>query len=174
MEDKGEQFIKNLNACQSRQIGANMIFITGGAYQGKEAYAREHFPGDYRIINAYHLKVREQLSAGEDPRKIAERLLAEECVAKQHPENKNTTEKETLVRDLTEKNLTEKNLTEKNLTEPKGTELVIISDEVGCGVVPVDDFERSYREAVGRVNCFFAERADQVIRVVCGIGIRIK
>lgn len=51
---------------------------------------------------------------------------------------------------------------------------VIISDEVGYGLVPVDAFERKYREAVGRVNCYFAKEAEQVIRVICGIGTKIK
>ena len=51
--------------------------------------------------------------------------------------------------------------------------LVIISDEIGYGLVPIDAFERKYREEAGRVNCFFARKAEQVIRVVCGIGTRI-
>lgn len=59
-----------------------------------------------------------------------------------------------------------KKFTDKNI--------VIVSDEIGYGLVPVDAFEREYREINGRVNCFFAEKAEQVIRVVCGIGTRIK
>lgn len=56
----------------------------------------------------------------------------------------------------------------------RNKDVVIISDEVGYGIVPTDSFERRYRETVGRVNCFFAGQAEQVIRVVCGIGTRIK
>lgn len=52
--------------------------------------------------------------------------------------------------------------------------LVIISDETGYGLVPVDAFERRCREETGRVNCFLAGKAEQVIRVVCGIGTKIK
>lgn len=51
---------------------------------------------------------------------------------------------------------------------------VVICDEVGCGVVPVDDNDRAWREAVGRACCALAERAERVIRVQCGIGIVIK
>ena len=40
--------------------------------------------------------------------------------------------------------------------------------------MPVDSFERKYRDVNGRVNCFLAENAEQVIRVICGIGKRIK
>lgn len=51
---------------------------------------------------------------------------------------------------------------------------IIISDEVGYGLVPVDAFERNFREQSGRVNCYFAGKASQVIRVICGMGMRIK
>lgn len=61
---------------------------------------------------------------------------------------------------------------EKLVEESK--EAIIISDEVGYGLVPMDAFEREYREMVGRVNCYLAEHAEQVIRIVCGIGTRIK
>ena len=51
---------------------------------------------------------------------------------------------------------------------------VIICDEVGCGIVPMDRAEREWREAVGRLCCYLAGRAEQVYRVFCGIGTRIK
>jgi adenosylcobinamide kinase/adenosylcobinamide-phosphate guanylyltransferase len=53
-------------------------------------------------------------------------------------------------------------------------DVIIIVDEVGCGVVPVDSFERLYRETVGRVSCTLAGKAKEVHRVVCGIGTVIK
>ena len=51
---------------------------------------------------------------------------------------------------------------------------VIVSDEVGCGVVPMLAEERAYREAVGRALCIIAGNSVSVTRVVCGIGVRIK
>ncbi len=51
---------------------------------------------------------------------------------------------------------------------------VIISDEIGCGIVPIDKYERLWREEVGRGLCEVAKRCDEVWRVFCGIGIRIK
>ena len=51
---------------------------------------------------------------------------------------------------------------------------VIISDEVGCGVVPVDRFEREWRETVGRICCLFAKNAEQVVRVFCGVPMVLK
>ena len=51
---------------------------------------------------------------------------------------------------------------------------VIVANEVGSGVVPVKAQERAFREAVGRALCVVAQQAQQVTRVVCGIGVRIK
>ena len=51
---------------------------------------------------------------------------------------------------------------------------VVISTEVGGGVVPVDAGERSAREAAGRLACLLAERADTVVRVFCGLPMAIK
>ncbi len=53
-------------------------------------------------------------------------------------------------------------------------DIIVISDEVGCGVVPIDKSEREYRETVGRVNCYLAKKAEEVVRVVCGIGQKLK
>lgn len=51
---------------------------------------------------------------------------------------------------------------------------VVVSDEVGSGVVPMEAEDRVFREAVGRVLCVIARNAEQVTRCVCGIGVRIK
>ena len=51
---------------------------------------------------------------------------------------------------------------------------VVVSDEVGSGVVPMEAEDRTFREAVGRVLCVIARNAEQVTRCVCGIGVRIK
>ena len=41
----------------------------------------------------------------------------------------------------------------------EGRDLVILCDEVGCGVVPIDPAQREWREAVGRVCCALAQKA---------------
>ncbi len=51
---------------------------------------------------------------------------------------------------------------------------VVVANEVGSGVVPVEKAERAYREAVGRALCVIAQNAETVTRAVCGIGVRIK
>lgn len=51
---------------------------------------------------------------------------------------------------------------------------ILVTDEIGYGIVPVDPFERQYRETAGRICCQAAGYASQVWRVCCGIGQRIK
>lgn len=51
---------------------------------------------------------------------------------------------------------------------------LITMDEVGYGIVPIDPADRAYRELVGYAGQRLAKEADQVHRVVCGIGTRIK
>ncbi len=59
------------------------------------------------------------------------------------------------------------------LTE-KNPEIIIIVNELGCGVVPVEPYDRKYREVTGRICCELARNANQVHRVICGIGTVIK
>lgn len=51
---------------------------------------------------------------------------------------------------------------------------IVISDEVGNGIVPLDPGEREYREGVGRLLTELAARAEEVERVICGIGQKLK
>jgi adenosylcobinamide kinase/adenosylcobinamide-phosphate guanylyltransferase len=53
-------------------------------------------------------------------------------------------------------------------------DVVIVTDEIGYGIVPVDKAEREYREVAGRICTRLAAEADEVYRVICGIGTRIK
>lgn len=56
----------------------------------------------------------------------------------------------------------------------KYPDCVIISDEVGNGIVPIEAFEREYRERTGRILVELAKKAERVERVICGIGQKIK
>ena len=56
----------------------------------------------------------------------------------------------------------------------KNQNAIIICDEIGNGIVPMDPFERVYRERTGRILVNLAAEALEVERVVCGIPQKIK
>lgn len=51
---------------------------------------------------------------------------------------------------------------------------VYVCTEMGCGVVPVDRFQREWREAAGRVCCALAAKASRVERIFCGLPMVLK
>ena len=51
---------------------------------------------------------------------------------------------------------------------------VIIANEVGCGIVPIDKKERDYREICGRILIRLAKMASHVYRMVLGIAEEVK
>lgn len=123
-----------------------MIFVTGGAYQGKTAYVTalsgnavtdgavckiNEIKGAM-IIKNYHLLVKRLIREGKDP------ILFTEKLCENNPE------------------------------------CIIIMDEIGCGIIPAEKSEREWREKVGRCGCIIAEKAETVIRVICGIPQAIK
>lgn len=51
---------------------------------------------------------------------------------------------------------------------------VIICEDIFCGVVPIDDTLRAWREACGRLMNDITPKADSVTRIFCGIPQRLK
>ena len=56
----------------------------------------------------------------------------------------------------------------------EGRERVLTADEIGCGIVPLDPFERDYREREGRFCQRAAAQAREVYRILCGLEMRLK
>lgn len=124
-----------------------MEMIIGGAYQGKTDYAKAKYPNLNWIDGA---------SGSEEELMIAQGVLDFQKYIREELKRCDD------VSDLAEKIIS------------RNPELVIVSQEVGYGVVPVDAFDRKYREAVGRVCTKLAAYSRKVTRVVCGIGTVIK
>ncbi|MFO8006788.1 MAG: bifunctional adenosylcobinamide kinase/adenosylcobinamide-phosphate guanylyltransferase [Candidatus Brocadiia bacterium] len=53
-------------------------------------------------------------------------------------------------------------------------DLILVTNEVGMGIVPADKQTRQYRDVLGRLNQEVAAAADEVVLMVCGIPMRLK
>jgi len=60
------------------------------------------------------------------------------------------------------------------LARHRATPAIIVTNEVGLGVVPATPLGRRYRDALGRANQLVAAAADEVILLVSGIDVPIK
>lgn len=119
-----------------------MEMIIGGAYQGKTAYARQRYP-ELEWVDGASVSETELMSAQGV-------LNFQDYIRRELKEDREVS-----------------NLAEGLINGNPG--LVIVSQEVGYGVVPVDAFDRKYREAVGRVCTKLAAYSQRVTRVTCGL-----
>jgi adenosylcobinamide kinase/adenosylcobinamide-phosphate guanylyltransferase len=55
-----------------------------------------------------------------------------------------------------------------------GCKVVIVTNEVGSGIVPENKLSREFRDIAGRVNQRIAKAADEVYLVVSGLPVKIK
>ncbi len=126
-----------------------MILVFGGAYQGKLDYVLK----TYRLTekDVYHCDM-ETMVINFDRRVIADLdkfVLA--CI---------------------KEGLDAKECLEDNLHRLQ--DKIVICDDISQGVVPVDKTERAWREMTGRCMTYLGQEAEEVIRVFCGIGSRVK
>lgn len=52
--------------------------------------------------------------------------------------------------------------------------LIVVTNEVGDGIVPADPLTRFYRDMLGRVNQNLASASDEVYLLVAGLPLRLK
>lgn len=133
------------NACEKER---NMILVTGGAGQGKLAWACEKL----------------QLSAEDSAVYHCESGLPESLAGIQVLDG---------VHHLVRACLTQGLPPERLVEELPAPGRILTLDEVGCGLVPMDAFERRYREAVGRLGEQLANKAEAVYRMTCGIAQKL-
>ena len=55
-----------------------------------------------------------------------------------------------------------------------GVTTVLVNNELGCGIVPMEHVSRLYRDLMGKINQAAAAEADEVYLSVCGITTELK
>ena len=61
----------------------------------------------------------------------------------------------------------------KNIKE-MDADLIIVSSELGAGLVPEAKLSRLFRDMHGKINQYIAKNADEVYYVIASIGVKIK
>ncbi|MCQ2417387.1 MAG: bifunctional adenosylcobinamide kinase/adenosylcobinamide-phosphate guanylyltransferase [Oscillospiraceae bacterium] len=123
-----------------------MILITGGAFQGKTAYTEAHFHYEITDGASCDLATIRHAQILNRYHETVRRLMAENMDA------------EAFTRNICAEN----------------PNCIVLIDEVGSGIVPMEKQERIWRESVGRCGCILAQHAHTVIRCICGIPVAIK
>lgn len=62
----------------------------------------------------------------------------------------------------------------RDACESVDSHVILVTNEVGMGVVPDNPGARLYRDLVGRCNQIVAAGADEVVLVSCGIPLKLK
>jgi adenosylcobinamide kinase/adenosylcobinamide-phosphate guanylyltransferase len=58
--------------------------------------------------------------------------------------------------------------------ERANARFIIVTNEVGLGIVPADEVSRLYRDLLGKANQILSDYVDEVILMVAGIPVTIK
>lgn len=126
-----------------------MIMITGGAFSGKKDYAKKRFGfSDEEILNGENCSL--------------EAVFSAKCIA----------DFQLIVKRLLEENADVQTFTERLCKENPNA--VVIINEIGAGIIPLEKSDRIWREETGRSGCLIARNSSEVIRLACGIPTTIK
>lgn len=126
-----------------------MTMITGGAFQGKRDFVMEHLGlQEIDILNGENCDF--------------DKVFFAKCVCDYH----------LFIGRLINEKIDPLEFTEKLCRENR--DIIIIMNEIGCGIIPLEKGERIWREQVGRAGCIIAKNSSDVIRICCGITTKIK
>lgn len=145
---KQEENIMQKEAREHNRVSpASLKMVTGGAYQGKRKFA-ERIYGTLQWADGANCPLEDLYTCGG--------IFHFEAYIKRRMQSGDDLEglADSIVR--------------------RNPELVIVTREIGYGLVPIDAFERDYREKTGRICTELAALASRVDRVICGIGVLLK
>lgn len=125
-----------------------MILILGGKYQGKTAYALKVHGLPAEVFDL----AREEVNA---------MFKADIIVNLQEGVRK------LILQDICPEAYFQNNL-------EKLQDKILVGTEIGCGIVPLAEEERAWRDKTGRVYQILAEKAQKVERIWAGLPVTLK
>ena len=169
-----------------------MIFITGGCRSGKSRYALHYanqnfskklFLATCEVLDeeiAQRIKLHKKMRGPEwqtieEPIKIVKKIrecgrngevILIDCLTLWLYNLLMKWDNDLRIIDETEKLI--------NIIKQSQTSFILVSNEVGMGIVPADPLSRRYRDLLGTMNQRVAEALDTVIFMVSGIPIFLK
>ena len=125
-----------------------MVLIFGGAYQGKVEFAKENFG-----VTENDVFICTEDTEIDWSYKVIANL--DQAFLKHVNEGKESRE-----------------VLEENLDTLK--DKILIVNDISQGIVPMERNLRDWREMTGRAMLYISKEADEVYRVFCGLGSKIK
>lgn len=175
-------------------MSTKLIFVTGGARSGKSAFALglansiEKNKCYFATAQALDTEMQERIAKHraergndwdciEEPLKLAEKieevkgkydLILLDCLTL-WVSNLMLTDEKSGVRN-------QESEVESLIAACKESDAttIVVSNEVGLGIVPDNQLARQFRDMAGMANQFFAKAADEAYLVVSGIPMRLK
>ena len=148
-----------------------MILIVGGSHQGKSRAALRHFNRVNGMESSSVLdgRMMEERGFG-GVEELYEALLSADVILHLEKLFEYLMRETENPEDIGSAFLLQMEAREK----AEGRDRVLTADEIGCGIVPLDPFERDYREREGRFCQRAAAQAREVYRILCGLEMRLK
>lgn len=148
-----------------------MILIVGGSHQGKSRAALRHFNRANGMESSSVLdgRMMEERGFG-GVEELYEALLSADVILHLEKLFEYLMRETENPEDFGSAFLLQMEAREK----AEGRDRVLTADEIGCGIVPLDPFERDYREREGRFCQRAAAQAREVYRILCGLEMRLK
>ena len=187
-EHEGEWILKHLNITFSSPIHRS-VFISGGARSGKSAFAErlaaeqageitfiataQAFDEEMQDRIARHQTDRpEHFKTLEAPTELLEAVekvsgpLLIDCLS--------LWVSNLMLQDLTEAAILERAQAICEVIQQRTAPAIVVSNEVGLGIVPINKLARQYRDILGRVNQLFSGACQESYFCVSGQPLKVK
>lgn len=172
------------------------VLVTGGARSGKSSFAENQFKDSNDIVyiatyvdDISDVEMNERVQRHQDIRNsnwktievndvmpdLSNKKILIDCLSI-YTSNilfKHTANIEYIDYELQDKIIDEVVKNIKKLID-SNNEIIIVTNEVGYSLVPINHLERVYRDILGHVNKKIASLVEDVYFVVCGQNIKIK